>query len=140
MHVLWGHVPSGAYLQRALVGGGQWQREVHEGLKGAGLAVAGQALDGGLKLALEKRHDDGGIEQFVLAPRQLGRHLVVKVVVGLLLVALAVVRLNESSERDLSECLTGNHDRLAANVDALVQATSITLKWNILSILMIRSP
>lgn len=87
---------SWAYLQRALVGGGQRQREVHEGLEGAGLAVAGQALDGGLKLALEERHDDGGVEQFVLAPGQLGRLLVVKVVVGLLLVALAVVCLNKS--------------------------------------------
>lgn len=112
---MWGG--SWAYLQRALVGGGQGQGEVHEGLEGAGLAVAGQALDGGLELALEERHDDGGVEQLVLAPGQLGRFEVVQVVVGLLLVALAVVRLNEwAGEKDPSECLMRNLDDLTANV------------------------
>lgn len=104
-----------ACLQAALVGGGQGQREVHEGLEGAGLAVAGQALDGGLELALEERDDDGGVEQLVLAPGQLCRPRVVQVVVGLLLVALAVVRLSQEGQGTRLQKKTTNKQTTVAN-------------------------
>lgn len=83
-------------LQGALAGGGQGQRQVHEGFKGPGLAVASHALHRGLELALEQSHDDGLIQQLVFAPGQVRCCLIIQVVVVLLLVPFPVVRLKTS--------------------------------------------
>lgn len=87
------------HLQRALAGGGQGQRQVHEGFEGPRLAVAGHALHGGLELALEQSHNDGLVQQFVFAPGQVSRRLVVQVVDVFLLVSFPVVGLGTSGEK-----------------------------------------
>lgn len=86
-------------LQGALAGGCQRQRQVHEGLKGSGLAVAGQTLHGGLELPLEQCYDDGLVQQLVFAPGHVGCSLIIQMVVFLLLVPLPVVRLTAEMEK-----------------------------------------
>lgn len=61
--------------------------------------MAGQTLHSGLELPLEQRYNDGLVEQLVLAPGQVGRRLIIHVVVFLLLVALSVVRLTPQTKR-----------------------------------------
>lgn len=58
--------------------------------------MAGHALHSGLELALEQSHDDGLVQQLVFAPGQVGRCLIIQVVVFLLLVPFPVVRLKTS--------------------------------------------
>lgn len=94
------------YLQGTLAGGRQGQWQVHEGLEGAWLAVAGQALHSGLELSLEQRYDDGLVQQLVFAPGQVGGLLVVQVVVFLLfLVPLPVVRLTAPEDDEYKKQL-----------------------------------
>lgn len=104
-------IPRGdhTHLQGALAGGGQGQRQVHEGFEGAGLAVAGHALHRGLELALEQSHDDGLIQQLVFAPGQISRCLIIQVIVLFLLVSFPVVGLNTAGGKivegsDVARC------------------------------------
>lgn len=61
--------------------------------------MAGQTLHSGFELPLEQRYNDGLVEQLVFAPGQVGRRLIIHVVVFLLLVALSVVRLTAQTKR-----------------------------------------
>lgn len=94
--------PDWTHLQRALAGGGQGQRQVHECFEGPRLAVAGHALHCGLELALEQSHDDGLIQQLVFAPGQVSRCLVIQVVVVFLLVSFPVVCLETTGEKKIN--------------------------------------
>lgn len=55
--------------------------------------MAGQTLHGGLELALEQRYNDGLVQQFVFAPGQVSRRLIIHMVIFLFLVPFSVVRL-----------------------------------------------
>ena len=61
--------------------------------------MAGQTLHSGLELPLEQHYDDGLVQQLVLAPGQVGRRLIVQMVVLLLLVPFPVVRLTSDRRK-----------------------------------------
>ena len=87
-----------SYLQGTLVGGGQRQGQVHKGLEGAGLPVAGETLNCALKLTLEQRYDDRLVEQLVFGPGLVSSPLVVQIVILLLYVTLTVSSLQRETE------------------------------------------